>query len=560
MLKQSLRTHAPRSTRIVLGGAFAGICSILVLVLACKGGGGGHNVVGGPSRPGQSTPGLNIHPEAPEVAVTGTPEELAQAARLARAAAEAEAQAQGAVATEVARAGAEAAARASGATPAQIAAAGAEAVRQKRAEAAESLHRARANSATPAGIQANHQAALHQLAENLARNQSFGGAFNGATYNLTTEYHRAHRVLEAHARQHQQDPGWHINTGYLIADPFLALHNEDIHALIPEEVTDAEFGHILTTLANTRTVPEVNQLTYPFNICDAARADIKKVVRKRIKRLFHEAEDRTLRGEPADQAIFRNSQVTPLGELAFDISQNYRRCIDGLQDGLAAIEERMFAGGGGGGAAHMGEFISQVLADYRMDFIKLHASLDPLDNEFPTMVVALLKQKMLYSLGLRGRFTPLRYGGYGQSDDPLFQSDVVMRRFLNGGRASLRPGVQVDFPAYNVDKLISLLDEATERGFQNAAGTFPLHPERSGLRLAYRFIKAECVDEAYTPRDPVLGPAWNEFEAENMLETGNAYFQPAQAGQFVNNIRPTRAFWLHELEKYGYISRRAGAH
>ena len=101
--------------------------------------------------------------------------------------------------------------------------------------------------------------------------------------------------------------------------------------------------------------------------------------------------------------------------------------------------------------------------------------------------------------------------------------------------------------------MIALLQDARERAFLEASGARPLYPNRPGIRLSFELLKAECVDAQYAPQDPIVGPAWNEFESINLLTEGNTYFEPASAGQFVNNIRPTRAFWLHILAKNGYI-------
>jgi hypothetical protein len=72
-------------------------------------------------------------------------------------------------------------------------------------------------------------------------------------------------------------------------------------------------------------------------------------------------------------------------------------------------------------------------------------------------------------------------------------------------------------------------------------------------------IRRDCVDGAYNPVDSVLGPAWYDFEIDCGLGDNpsqpNPYFHKATAGQNLYNIHLTRAYWLHVLEKYGYIER-----
>ena len=75
------------------------------------------------------------------------------------------------------------------------------------------------------------------------------------------------------------------------------------------------------------------------------------------------------------------------------------------------------------------------------------------------------------------------------------------------------------------------------------------------MRLSLEAIRSECVNGDYSFRDPILGPAWVDFEINNFFETGNEYFQPAPRGEWSTNIRLTRAFWEYELLKFGYLLR-----
>lgn len=420
--------------------------------------------------------------------------------------------------------------------------------------AAEGERAARATRGTPEGARAGHRAALARLDANLAANHRFTGFLSRITYDLTTEYGQANAVVERFAGRPTAPGEARINLEYLRADPFLVHHNADIEVLVPEPVADSEWQAMQTVLRGVCPVSEQVALSYPFLVTDQASPAVKTVVRKRIKRLFAAAQHRTQRGEAPTLALFQGTATTPLGELAFDLSQQHRRCIDGLQDGLAAVEERVFGSAGGAGAAHLGEFISQVVTDYKMEFIQRHAELDPTHAEFPTMAVQLLKQKMLYPMGLRGSFMPIHYAGHAHSDHPLLASGRVMERFLAGGTASLGgPRPTVTFEPYTVSKLISLLEAARERAFLAADGARPLNPGQPGAKLSFALLKAECVVDQYAPKDPVAGPSWNEFEAIHLLAEGNAFFEPALPGQVINNVRPTRAFWLHMLAKYAYI-------
>ena len=216
-----------------------------------------------------------------------------------------------------------------------------------------------------------------------------------------------------------------------------------------------------------------------------------------------------------------------------------------------------------------------MIADYKDEFIRKLKGFDPVDGEFPTMVVQTMNMKMLYPLGLRGQAGPVFYAGYRGSNLDAAQ---VMRWFLGGGtnlQLPDKPG-QVTLDAYTVPKLIQLLQFARQRGFTGTAGAGRLHPELTGLPLTENLIKAEVVDPDSATldaaensptymepngygrfRDPVLGPAWSAFEfpragLARSLQDGNDYFLPAADGR-PQNFRLTDRFWHHVLQKYGYI-------
>lgn len=498
--------------------------------------------------PGKKRPGLR----GPAKAVEARDLPLLAKVKRAVAKAEAEAMARGADPAEISRVQAEAQARILGASPAQAAHAGDMAERAARNEGQQPVPD---GEATPpaAAPQTSYLEALTRRDQHLAQEHHFVG--RGAAYNLTDTFLHAQQALYRCPPSAATPEGYRINEDYLSCDPYLHGHNPDGNGLIPDDVSEAEWVRMIKVLEATHAVARRHHLTGPLAIASEARPEVKRVVRKRIMRLFLHAEQQTLRGEPPLQEHFAGTETTPLGELAIDLSLQYERCIDGLQDGLVAMEQRAFASSTGRGPAHLGDFISRVLTDYKMAFIERHALLRPKDKEFTTTVATLLRQTMLYALGLRGSFTPVKHAGRFHSTDRCLDSAAVMERFLKGGTAqlSLDNPVPVSFEAYSVDKIIDLLQEARDKAMVDPFGIRPLHPDWVGPRLTFALIKAECVDENYEARDLQLGPVWNDFESIEMLATDNEFFTPALPGEFINNIRLTRAFWLHVLQKYGYI-------
>jgi hypothetical protein len=404
------------------------------------------------------------------------------------------------------------------------------------------------------GARTGHRAALALLDQNLAAGHSFRSVLSPRTFDLTEEYLAGRAVIDEFKTRRQPAGQPKINYDYVYADPYLASHNVDINQEVPEEVTDAEWESIQNALGTSLLVLNPDEFDWPFGTFGTAPEGTREVIRKRIKRLFLNASERTRRGEAPIQASLQGGTATPLDELALDMCQQHGRCIDGCLNGLGDIEAKVF--GRGTGIADLGEFISNVLTDYKMEFISRHGQLQPTNPEFRTELNQLLKQKMLYSMGLRGHFEPMRYAGYGPTDGPLFSSERVMRRFL-GGEANLcletGYGPRISFEAYTVDKLVALLQAAHERSYLDPSGTRLQNPGQLGLKLSPTLLRAEFLDSRGEPRDPVVGAAWQDFEIVNAMATGNDYFQPAAAGQWAGNFRLTRAFWIHMLTTYGYI-------
>ena len=517
-----------------------------------------------PSTPPVPRPTPPVPPPAPPAPpVPPAAEALAEAAGIG---AEADATDLGLAPAEVARWGAEARAQALGRSAAQVRVAGdnaAAAVREREDQARLQLRR---QEGTRAGARAAHQAALANRDASLARGESFP-LDAGRLISARQEYNLGRHVVQA-AQAIPGAPGtYRVNLAYLSADPYLKYHNLDIQALVPNNVADLDWVALKDGLINLG-VADADNLRAVFDTVDGAHdAATRALVRRRFKALFDTAQERTRRLE----AALGGSDMTPIQELALEINQNQGRCIDGIQRWLDEFEPRFFLGEAD--TVHLGEFISQVLADYRMEFIRRHADLSG-SVEFKTTVVQVLKQKMLYSLGLRGRWAHVRYPWLGNPDDPRLAADTVMQRFLNG-EADLRLWAHqpaVTFDAYTVNKMIDLLQETREAALARPAGA---PRPRAGVRkLTVEMIRDECVErrrnaegeDEYVAKDPVLGPQWINYEVVNQLSTPEAdpdepvdpdtvFFQDSADPRQETNFRLTRAFWLHVLEKYGYINR-----
>ncbi len=249
----------------------------------------------------------------------------------------------------------------------------------------------------------------------------------------------------------------------------------------------------------------------------------------------------------------RITGATPLMEMCHDLSAQIGRCPDGLTRGLTEVEKRMF--NNGTGPEHIGEFISSVLTDHKTDFIRQHVALHPDDREFPTMIIENLSQTMLYSLGLRGRFTELAFPHYYVVNHDEFRSDQVMKRFLLGARDVTHPDadIRVHFDAYTVDKMIDLLQAARERGFTEPNGARRHEPDNPKSVLSNEVITRELVNpDDYEPVDPRMGPSFADFNI-NGFPDGNDYFLPPRPTDAATDFRLTREFWLYMLRKYNYI-------
>jgi hypothetical protein len=387
--------------------------------------------------------------------------------------------------------------------------------------------------------------AEHRLQERLAKNYVSSHLFN-----LRDDYQAAATVINpfkiAAAAPSAGPNRYKVNYNLISADPYLSSHSTDINQIYPSPVSAEEWtqmGQALRAAAHVAELaPQLNQVldkTNPVDSDPAQVATTKEIIRKRIKRLYAEAKRKTDAHEPG---IISDS---PIGDLALDLNANLGRCIDGLQDGLTDLEATYF---NEGSPTNAGDLISRVLTDYKMEFIKKHGELVPNSHEFKTTVSQNLRQRMLYSLSLRGSEAEIAYPQLGSPTYPDLQPQAVMKRFLNGERTDLgQSGPMVTFHPYDVQTLVEQLQKARERSFLSLDGRKLLYPGLPGQKIKASFI--QDIAQA----DAVLSESYVEFVTD--ADQPNAYFAKAPEGEFVTNYRVTDQFWLHLLEKYGYILR-----
>ncbi|WP_316411466.1 hypothetical protein [Mesoterricola sediminis] len=393
-----------------------------------------------------------------------------------------------------------------------------------------------------------HAAALQTLDANLARNFQFE---SGGTWNLTEDYFQAQRALDAYKVRHLSDRGPRLNLDYLAADPYLSRHGSDINQIFPEAVSPEKWREITNALQQAAEPMDLMSLEEVMGKINMSNPETRVTVKKRVRRLYEWAKDR----DEAGLGPLHLTTGSCLHEVATSLSQNNTRCIDGIQEGIGQFEAGVF--GDAFAPQNMGECVSHIVADDRMAFIVRHTAFRPHNVEFVTTVVQLLRQRMLFSLGLRGAFAPVAYPFLVGHENDALSPARVMERYLEGSEGETLGFLSqpVDFPAYTVDRLISLLQAAREADFVDADGR-RRNPDYRGLRLTYNFIMNECLNGT-EPKDPVLGPVFFDFVMSGMTEASD-YFLPASDGS-ERNFRLTREFWLYILAKYGYIlSERPG--
>lgn len=417
----------------------------------------------------------------------------------------------------------------------------------------------RKQSDSPEGARAGHLRARARLETEMARNHVM--AYGATSYDLTLEFSRTLNATDAFKALPLPPGHYRVNVDYLSADPYLEHHNQDINVLVPDPVPQDEWTNIQTSLVQS-CQPMQAEIDGVFGTIQVAPAETKPSVMKRVKRLYDHAQARDAAHRPLTDGPGRGAEgYSATGNLALLLAENYGRCIDGLQEGLAGIETTLFGTAGEGAGINLGERISEVLCDERMAWLQRHAGLAPADNEFPTMSIARLRRTLLFPLGLRGSFTPLMYAGYGLSRSPVLDSFLVMERFLWGENAVRLDahGPAVDFQAYTPERMVEVLQAARRRGMVSADGSRPLYPGETGPRVKLDLVRNYCVELRegdYIPRDPVLGPAWEDFELMNGMAAENDYFAPAAPGENIVNFRLKPAFWYQVLTRLGYLEHR----
>ncbi|MFZ9596318.1 MAG: hypothetical protein ACO3A2_09600, partial [Bdellovibrionia bacterium] len=338
-----------------------------------------------------------------------------------------------------------------------------------------------------------------------------------------------------------------VNFEVIGSDPYLQFHSIDLVQFFPEDLGENEVQLMLREFARLRDLHDFgeqisgvvrNLLPIPNDSSGIRQS--KQIALKRLFRLFEVARSQTQRGEPGQQA------ETPLADLGLNLLANAGRCIDGIQNGLTDIERLAIPNENRDTA---GEFISRVLTDEKMEFVKKFSELKPDDAEFKTTVVQLLQQRMLYSLGLRGNEAQIRYPHLAHGDDEALQPKEVMTRFLTGGEVRLasESSTPLVLRPYSVRAMVEALHQARERSFINGSGTAPLKPREGRPIFSNEMLARVCE------LDPVLNEKWSTFLED--LEVENEFFKKRKEGQNDANIQIKPQFWLYLLEKYSYIVR-----
>ncbi|MFZ9595738.1 MAG: hypothetical protein ACO3A2_06625 [Bdellovibrionia bacterium] len=407
--------------------------------------------------------------------------------------------------------------------------------------------------------------ALSRLEDRLAQRYVVSGIFD-----LAEDYHAAQEVLDLVKSAPVGEPGqYRVNWDYLAMDPYLSFHEVDIHQAYPENISDREWAQMESHLKSAAQVEAVTEdLDRVFSILEfrvletQAAFETKLIQRKRMKRLYDERLKRAEKGE-----VGRFAQ-TPLGDLAIELAQNRDRCMDGLSDAMTAIERNLSAekiGDFKGNPNRAGVFISQVLTDYKMDFIEKLSQLKPESSEFQTTVRQILRQRMLYALGLRGAEMQIDYPDFGNPYEKALQPASVMALFLAGGEVHLEsldsslPTIQ--FEPYTVEKILQLLQASRERALVRARKTGGI--ASSGLSQDLQsygraLSHAELTEMALG--DEFLAARYRSWIEVSGGAAHDLFFIPPREGEDPAAFRLTDQFWLYQLEKTGFIVRTMDSH
>ncbi len=387
---------------------------------------------------------------------------------------------------------------------------------------------------------------LHNSSKSILQNRLRRNYVSSHLFFLTVDYFKAQEIVDQARSDAQSEGQYQINYDFIAEDPFFHRHSLDIHQVYPAPLTLEEWVAMRDAL---KTYPEVVEMGSDFDrlfqsvtvLADDSelQKQTKETIQKRIKRLFDFAQSQEASGQSGVSA------ASPGGDLALRLMGNLDRCIDGLQAGLSDLEKDYFAEGEPESA---GDFISRVFTDYKMEFIEKHGNLRPRSSEFRTTVVQNLRQRMLYSLGLRGTEAEVAYPFLGNPEIAELKPKRVMARFLGGERTQLSgEAAVVEFEAFSIDHMVRLLQASRERGLMNSEGNGLLHPEAMGTKLKSSLIQQIALDD-YT-----LAGAYRDFFSDPHQHS--EYFAPPPADELSSNIRLKDRFWLHLLEANGYIQR-----
>jgi hypothetical protein len=141
-----------------------------------------------------------------------------------------------------------------------------------------------------------------------------------------------------------------------------------------------------------------------------------------------------------------------------------------------------------------------------------------------------------------------------------------MRRFLlgeAGARIGPHIGMAVSFDAYNVDKMIALLQQSIELSFRrDSAGRHVRWGGTPCSEMSLDLITKEVIVIATGEPVPVINPntgaLLDPVVAKKFIEflntsRANEYFLPSTVPAHPDDFRVTREFWLYMLRKYNYI-------
>ncbi|MBI2711245.1 MAG: hypothetical protein HYX41_00075 [Bdellovibrio sp.] len=379
-----------------------------------------------------------------------------------------------------------------------------------------------------------------------------------------------------------------VNLSYLSADPYLGLHKSDLNSQYRDDIDDPSlkkiFSHLkrlapafqgggaddpeksLDTIQATLTEPIGPDLTVADPVLRNKKMAQQKAAnqqyRKRLLRAYDRAESLDAKNTdvPEEFEGLANSYVQIV---ALTLSQSSdKQCLDGLNSGMIEVE-RVFLEKPPG---NLGDFISRVLADYRMEFIQTYASLKRKSDEIEMTQRQVLSLRMHASLGLRGELVDVQHAQVAELSHPLFTPKAVMTRFLSGDVVRLKTvkgTPTVTFQPYDVQLLVQLLQDSHRRGFVDKQGNKPknqvarilssallnqlLQSEKELVDLYGNFLNYIALNHGKAQPDAP--------DADEDLAIKSGYFLPPNKGDNLANVRLSDSFWLYVLEKYGYIER-----